>query len=66
MKEYRENNKEQLRELKKQYNENKKEYIKARDGEQIKCECGCEVTRNHIRRHQISKKHIELMSDKLN
>ena len=83
--EYRENNKDYIRQLKHQYRENnqdkilqyiennrehinqthKKHYEEV--GKQpIECECGCPTTRKHLTRHRKSKKHIELMKDKLN
>ena len=63
---WREDNSEELKEKKKQYREDKKEYIKARDGKKVECECSCIVTRGCLSRHRKSKKHIELMKDKLN
>ena len=42
------------------------EYIKTYSVEQITCDCGCMIARGQLRRHQRSKKHIELMKDKLN
>ena len=60
-KQYYENNKEH----KKQYYENNKDRIAHRNAKKIKCECGCDVTRNQLTRHQRTKKHIELMN-KLN
>ena len=34
--------------------------------EPIECECGCTVTRGGLAKHRKSKKHVELMKDKLN
>ena len=69
-KEYHNDNREHIKEHKKQYHEHNKEYFKeyskAHNGEKITCECGCMIARGQLRRHQRSKKHIELMSDKLN
>ena len=62
MKQYRTNNKEYIKEYKKQYYDINKEKVL----EPIKCECGCIVTQGSLPRHQRSKKHIELMKDKLN
>ena len=42
------------------------DWKKTHNGEQITCECGCIVTRSCLSRHRKTKKHIELMSDKLN
>ena len=61
-KQYRENNKEYIKEQKKQYYDINKEKVL----EPIKCECGCIVTRRCLSRHRKTKKHIELMNDKLN
>ena len=69
-KEYHNDNREHIKEHKKQYHEHNKEYFKeyskAHNGEKITCECGCMIARGQLRRHQRSKKHIELMNDKLN
>ena len=62
MKEYYENSKEDIKEQKKQYYDISKEKVL----EPIKCDCGCMIARGQLRRHQRSKKHIELMKDKLN
>jgi|AntAceMinimDraft_5_1070358.scaffolds.fasta_scaffold94477_2 hypothetical protein len=56
-KEYRDNNKEKIQEYMKEYRETNKENMK----EKVKCECGCEVTKNDLKRHQKTKKHIKLM-----
>jgi hypothetical protein len=47
-KEYRETNKEKISEYKK---------------EKIKCECGCEITRDSLAKHKRTKKHIKLMQN---
>ncbi len=60
-KEYCDNNKEKEKERHKKYYENNKEKIV----EKIKCECGCMISRIHISRHRKSKKHIELIENKL-
>ena len=65
-KQYRENNKEDIKEQKKQYYDINKERITQHKAEKIKCECGCVITRGCLWRHRQSKKHIELMKDKLN
>jgi hypothetical protein len=46
-KEYRENNKEPLTEKKRK--------------KRINCECGCEVVKNDLKRHQRTQKHIDLI-----
>jgi hypothetical protein len=74
-KEYRKNNKEKIAEKLKEYRKNNKEtllqknkeyYEKNKDKifEKVKCECGCEISKQHLNRHQKSKKHIDLMSMK--
>lgn len=52
-KEYYENNKDCIKEYQKEYRENNKE--------KIKCECGCEITKLNLLRHQKTNKHIKLM-----
>jgi len=60
-KEYYEANKEKLAEKKKERYEANKEEILERMKEKIKCECGCEVSRNNIPRHRRSNNHKEIM-----
>ena len=62
-KQYLEDTKEHRAQTKKIYYENNKEKMVLR---KITCECGCVITRNSLMRHQRTKKHIELMKDKLN
>ena len=54
-----EKNKEQVLEHRKQYKEHNKEYIR----EEITCECGCTVTREHLPRHKRSAKQQKLMAE---
>ena len=61
-KDWRENNNQKVKE----YKENNKEAIRAYKSEQITCECGCDVTRNHLARHKRSAKHNQLMNDLIN
>ena len=42
------------------------DWKKTHNGEKVECECSCIVTRGCLSRHRKSKKHIELMKDKLN
>jgi len=45
--------------------ESSKEYREAnreRLNEKVTCECGCNVTKNHLNRHMQTKKHIELLA----
>ena len=71
-KEYRESNKPKIQEQKKEYRENnklkiqeyKKEYReanKSKINEKVKCECGCEIVKHKLKRHQATKKHLEKM-----
>ena len=60
-KDYYKNNKEILLEKNKIYREEKKEEIKKKRSEIIKCECGCEITKIHLKRHQKSKKHNDFI-----
>jgi len=55
IKEYRKANKEIINEIQKKYYENNKEKIY----EKVICDnCGCEITKNHLKRHQKTKKCI--------
>jgi hypothetical protein len=45
------------------YYENNKNEIDTRKKEILKCSCGCLVVKNHIARHQKTKRHIDLMSN---
>ena len=52
-KKYRKNNKEKIKEKDKIKYQKNKEQILQRNKEKIKCNiCGCESTRNHLKRHQ--------------
>ncbi len=63
-KKYVEEHKTETQAYMKAYNEAHKEEIKARRGEKIICECGQESTKQHLKRHQQTKKHLELMQQK--
>ena len=72
-KQYREDNKEHRQQKQREWREDNKEYRhqyyqtnKYYCSEKITCECGCIVTRGCLPRHQRSKKHIDLIKDKLN
>jgi len=58
---FRQNNKEVMRERKKRYYEKNKENIQEKRSMKLKCHCGCEITQYHLKGHQQSIKHIELM-----
>lgn len=64
MKKYREVNKKQLAEKKKNYHLNNREVRLEKNKIKIICECGCEVTKQHIKRHQTSDKHKKLLESK--
>ena len=58
-KEYREGpNRERILENKKVYYNRNKESITEKNKGKVTCECGCEVTKQHLKRHQQSKAHI--------
>lgn len=56
-KEYRKINKEKIKE----YRKNNEEKIREKKSEQIKCECGCMISRGVLAKHRRTKKHIDLM-----
>ena len=62
LQEYLKYNEEHRTQTQKIYYENNKE---TRASRKITCECGCDITRGSLLRHQRTKKHIELMN-KLN
>ena len=61
--EWREANKEYLKDYNKEYREVNKEHIKVHNSEKITCQCGCEITRNVLSRHKKSKKHLDLVQN---
>ena len=61
MREYQETNKEKIKDKKKEYYEINKTTILKNMKELVKCECGCEVIKKVLKRHQKTKKHISLM-----
>jgi len=77
IKQYRNDNKEYTKECKKQYyienkniiNEYKKQYriinnekIKEKAKEKVICECGCEIRKSDLKKHQKTKKHLANLS----
>ena len=54
---YYENNKPKIQEYKKKYQKNNKLKI----NEKVKCECGCDVMKRYLKRHQATKKHLDKM-----
>jgi len=71
---YRELHKEKIQEYKKDYYELHKEKLQEKDkeyyetnkqeiNEKVKCECGCEIVKQNLKRHQASKKHLDKMKN---
>jgi len=54
-------NKERIIEQHKEYKKKNREKIRASFREKLKCDCGCEITQYHLKRHQQSIKRIDLM-----
>ena len=67
-KNFRQNNKEKYKEKilekAKEYYKNNKEKIKERKKENIICECGCEVKKYNLKKHQKTKRHLNLIANK--
>jgi len=63
-KEYYDDNKEKILLRKKKYHDDNKEKISAQRAEKITCECGVEITRKCLKRHQKTKKHLGIMANK--
>lgn len=57
-----ENNKEKILEKRKIYYKNNKEKIEERKKEKVICECGCEVKKCNLKKHQKSKRHLNLIN----
>ena len=55
-------NKTQILKKKEEHYEANKEQIQNKQSERIKCECGIESSRSHLKRHQASKKHLDKMN----
>ena len=55
---YRQNNKDVILQKKKEYYEKNKDKIREVVKEKIKCECGCEVAKYKLKRHQTIQKNI--------
>ena len=62
-KEYYETNNEYIKLYVKQYSEKNKEKLKLHRAEQIQCECGCMISRQHLERHKRSPKHDQMDKD---
>jgi hypothetical protein len=62
--EYRQKNKEQFKKSQEKYISNNKEMLIEKRKEKMTCECGCEIGKRQLKRHQQSKKHLKLMGEK--
>ena len=56
-KEYKKNNKLKIQKKKKDY----REANKLKLNEKVKCECGCEINKSNLNRHQATTKHLDKM-----
>ena len=56
-KQYYENNKDTISKVKKQYYENNKDTYSKLSKERVICQCGADVCRGALKRHQKSKRH---------
>jgi len=59
---YYENKRESILYNKKVFYENNSKLIREKQKEKIFCECGCELTKQHLLRHQKTQKHLKLMN----
>jgi len=59
LKEYHEENKSKILEQRKEYCE----INKPKNNAKVKCECGCEVMKRHLKEHQSTKKHLNIMKN---
>lgn len=50
-------NKEKIDKYQKEYREENKEILKEKAGEKLTCECGCEVRRDGLKKHKKTNKH---------
>jgi hypothetical protein len=62
-KKYYEDNIDKILEQKKKYYEDNQEQISEKKKEKLTCECGCEIRRDCLLRHQRSKKHLDLIAN---
>ena len=61
-KEYNETNKDRKQEYDKKYRKDNKEIITKKLKQNITCKCGCVVTKIHLKRHERTKKHTDLIN----
>ncbi len=64
-KEYYLENKDKILEYNKQYKDTNRESINLKASEKIMCECGCELRRDKMTKHQTTRKHQNLLNEKL-
>ena len=62
MKEYRDKNREKIREKDNEKYSKYKEIISEQRKEKTLCLCGCEVVKRQLKRHQQTKKHLDLIN----
>ena len=61
-KQNRVDNNEKIKEREKIYRETHRDKRKEKVKEKITCECGCEITKTNLKRHQNTKSHVDLMN----
>ena len=59
---YHHENKEKIKEYKTKYYQDNKEKINQKQKEKIICQCGCEVSKKTLLRHQRTTKHLQLLN----
>ena len=59
--EYYAKNKDKINKKRDDYNNENVDKIKERKMERVVCECGCDVVKSTLKRHQKTQKHFELM-----
>ena len=64
-KEYQKEHRIELNKKQNDYYYKNKDEINKRRKYKVRCECGCEVSNHHVKRHQTTKKHIDLMKNKI-
>ena len=62
--EYRNANREKIRQQQRNAYQDRKHIVKAYHSTIVNCPCGCSVTRSSIAQHRKTKKHLKLMKDK--
>ena len=63
-KQYAKDNINKIKQYKKEYYEKNKDILKLNFKEKITCSCGTVVTKNHMKRHEKSNKHIDFINSK--